>query len=115
MKSEQIEIWQNLTRHLASEIHQTAIDKGWWDEPRNDGELLALCHSELSEALEALRNGNKADDKIPTHTGAEAELADTIIRVLDMSNARGWDIAGAVVAKMAMNKTRSRRHGGKKF
>ena len=43
---------------IQSDIHETAKSKGWWDSERNDGELIALMHSELSEALEALRNGN---------------------------------------------------------
>lgn len=40
---------------MAEYIHETAKPKGWCDSNRNNGELIALCHSELSEALEALR------------------------------------------------------------
>jgi hypothetical protein len=36
---------------------QIAIEKGWWEGERNEGELIALMHSELSEGLEAIRKG----------------------------------------------------------
>ena len=100
---------------LSSAVHATAEDKGWWDTDKNNGEALALIHSEVSEALEALRAGNPPDDKIPEFSGVEAELADVIIRIMDLGCARNWDIARALVAKMAMNKGRARMHGGKQF
>lgn len=100
---------------LSKEIHQTAKDKGWWESDRNDGELIALIHSEASEALEALRAGNPPDDKVPKFTGAEAELADVIVRILDMSAARKWRVAEALIAKIAYNKQRAYKHGGKVF
>lgn len=41
------------------EVHKYALQKGWWDDgARNIGELIALCHSELSEGLEEARDGN---------------------------------------------------------
>ena len=102
-------------QHLSEIVHETAKSKGWWDLDRNNGEALALIHSEVSEALEALRMGNPPDDKIPSFSGAEAELADVIIRIMDLSAARNWDIAGAILAKIEMNKGREKMHGGKAF
>jgi len=102
-------------RKLQADIHATAKSKGWWDGPRNDAELICLMHSELSEALESLRAGDPPDDKVPEFSGMEAELADTIIRILDMAEARGLRVIDAMLAKHEMNKTRSYKHGGKKF
>lgn len=99
---------------LRDAFHETACQKGWWDEDKNDGECIALMHSELSEALEALRQGNPKSDVIPTCSVGE-ELADTVIRILDYCGARGIDIDTAVRAKAAYNKMRSHKHGGKKF
>lgn len=99
----------------AEEINQNAIKKGWWEGERNDGEMIALMHSELSECLEALRHGNPPDSHIPEFKGSEAELADVIIRIMDYGVAKGLRIAEAIIAKSEYNKGREYKHGGKEF
>jgi len=107
--------------------HQTASKAGWYKNPetgeniqRNFGEVVALMHSELSEALEADRKG-LFDDKLPHRDGREVEFADCIIRILDTADALGLDLAGAFIEKNRFNKTRSdhkienRAKGGKKY
>lgn len=98
---------------LAQDVHQIAVEHGWWETDRNDGEMIALMHSELSEALEALRHGDPPDDHIPEFTGTEAEFADVIIRIMDMAAARGLLVPEAIAAKIEYNRTRPYKHGGK--
>lgn len=100
-------------RQLQAHIGEWAKEKGWHDPERNDGECIALMHSELSEALEGLRKPGPSD-KIPDYTQVEEELADVIIRILQYGDLRDLDLAGAVIAKMRYNQDREYKHG-KKF
>lgn len=95
-------------------VHDWAKKKGWWDEPRNDGELIALMHSELSEALEFMRHGNPPDDKVPQHSGVAAEMADCVIRIMDFCGHHGIDLGKVIRDKHAYNCGRPHKHG-KKF
>lgn len=100
---------------IAQLVHTDAVKNGWWDAERNDGELIALTHSELSEALEGLRHGNPPSEHTPQFTAVEEDMADVIIRVLDHCAARGWSIGSAVAAKILYNRGRGYKHGGKAF
>ena len=100
----------------------------WWTDintreklNRNVGEMIALCHSELSEALEGHRK-NLQDDHLPHRKMLEVELADCIIRIFDLAGGLGLDLNGAFWEKLEYNKTRAdhsdearRAENGKKY
>lgn len=92
---------------LCQEAFETAKSKGWHDETRETGTLLALIHSEVSEALEADRKGDQEN--------FAEELADVCIRIFDLCGSKGIDLENAIVDKMNRNKGRSYKHGNKAY
>lgn len=82
---------------LSAEIFAANVAMGWWSDlqtgeslvgRRNVGELLMLCVSELCEGAEGLSE-NLMDDKLPHRQMIEVELADFMIRVLDLVGGLG--------------------------
>lgn len=125
--------------NIANEIHQTAVDHGFWDKERNLGEMLMLATSELAEALEADREGQPtvwfkharicpwgddwqhSDPKPdgcccdPKPEGALVEIIDAIIRELDtaqhLAGRTRYTVYEVMRLKMDYNHTRAHKHG----
>jgi hypothetical protein len=163
--------------HARNVVHQTAVEHGFWGSdggggalaPRSFGDLIALVHTEVSEAYTEWRHGHALDEIHYTYTAAQPgqqatarslrgktyvyvgheewttedpmdssdwvelapetaarlgydcepegvpiELADIILRVLDIAGGKGIDIEGALRIKAAYNAHRPFLHGGKR-
>lgn len=119
---------------IAQQIHANNKEKGFYDTEKNIGEMLALIHSEVSEALEADRKemkcnispielrlvvDNLSNGQYPFYYKTvvkgtfDEEMADIIIRVLDLCAYKGIDIDAHVAAKIRYNSLREYKHGKK--
>jgi hypothetical protein len=139
------EFCNNLANHFniaSREIHQLAREVGHWTDLETGEEItreglqhlnrmeavgwitskLLLTHSEISEGAEGYRR-NIMDDKLPHRTMLECELADAVIRILDLAGLLEFDIGGAIAEKSAFNafredhtlEERRKANGGKQF
>jgi len=126
----------NELNHLAVQANRIATEHGFTNA--TPGEDIALMHSELSEALEDIRAGEKLNflwfetkdgrafesqdeakkalnGELAKPCGVPSELADVIIRIAHFCGKHGIDISQAVREKMAYNESRPFKHGGKKL
>lgn len=100
---------------FAEEVHQNAVEHGWYDEKVEFTTIVSLIHSEVSEAFSEYRNGNPNlyyEGESPE--GVAVELADDILRILDYCAYVEIDIESILKLKHEYNKTRPYRHDNKK-
>jgi hypothetical protein len=120
-----------MINELGQEIHKNNVAKGFYENEKNIGEMLALIHSEVSEALEADRKGKYktgnprainrfiidemfvSDFKQCVKDTFEDELADIMIRVMDLAAFKNIDLEAHIIAKMRYNSLREYKHGKK--
>lgn len=117
---------------IVTRAHDNAVKHGFWDPAPEFGTAIALIHSELSEALEEMRAGNKIRPGTPVPMlyysgggyvataptkactkpeGVAVELADAVIRIADLCGHMGIDLEAAIALKMEYNETRPFKHG----
>jgi NTP pyrophosphatase (non-canonical NTP hydrolase) len=106
---------------LVEDCYAIAVDKGWSDPSPTFGEAVALLCAEACEALEAYRLRGFEDMTMseglgggpPKPEGVGSEFADILIRLGHYCKLFGVDLQYEYDRKMAYNRTRPYRHGGK--
>lgn len=105
---------------LAQFVYRNSIDKGFYelDKVRDFDGMLANVHGEVSEALQEWRNGRGMTETYHNEDfkpeGIPSELADIIIRVLDICAHFDINIEEAVWHKVSYNLNRPYRHGNRR-
>lgn len=102
----------NLIRQLQHTIHASCRAAGWYTNletgaplARNVPEMLMLQVSEIAEAMEGHRK-NLMDSHLPHRKSIEVELADLMIRTLDLAGYLDLDLGAAMAEKFHYNQTR---------
>ena len=119
-----------MINELSNAVLETAKKNGFYDNERNIAEMLCLIHSEVSEALECDRKGRyatsdasltllhekdadifKAVFEDQVKDTFEDELADVMIRVMDLAAHKGVNLEMHIALKMRYNSMREYKHG----
>lgn len=89
------------------------VSKGFMvpGEPCNIDRQMFLIVSEVVEGHDAIRNGDTMDDKLPHRKGAEVELGDAVLRIMNFAKHQGYDVAAAIIEKTTFNANRPHLHG----
>lgn len=111
--NEPVPEWADFQQDLGDftdEVHELARLKGFWERPQPDEAQvvvkLALIMGEVAEALDEVRSQGLEDKE-----ALGEELADVIIRVLDLAGHLNLDLGHHIVTKHNINRTRARKHG----
>ena len=106
-----------MLNELIERVHKNAVEHGFWEKDRNFGEMIALMHTELSEAYEEYREGRAYDEVYYENgdkpCGIPTELVDVILRIFDFCGAHHIDLDKVIKEKMEYNETRPYKHGRK--
>lgn len=126
LNADVLSVYEKSVNKLTTLCHGLSVHSGWWkgvdaSDANVIGAKLCLVHSEVSEAMEGFRK-DLMDDHLPERKMAEVEIADAIIRLLDLAGSQDFDIGGAIMEKLAYNQKRPdhklenrEKVGGKKF
>lgn len=102
-------------KELVDSVHENAVEHGWWDEDRPFTEVVALIHSEISEALEEYRGGHGETEIFfgegGKPEGIPVEMADAVIQIMDWCGRKGVDLESVILRKHEYNRDRPYRHG----
>lgn len=105
----------SMMQQLQRSAYHNSKEKGFWTGLDNSPIVLAgkvaLMHSELSECVETIRKGDRKDDHCPEFNNGVIELADAIIRIMDLCGRLDWPLGEAILAKMTYNTSRPPMHG----
>ena len=103
---------------LVEIAHNNTVNHGFWEKERNFGEVIALMHTELSEAFEEYRHGRGLNETYYENgtkpCGIPSELADVVIRIFDFCGGNDIDLEKIIQEKMEYNEKRPYKHGDKK-